>query len=146
MIALAASVVFWWQAGVLLDSLQTKSAQHDQSSNARVESFDKNRSELREELTAVNQMIRQLNQQWDVLLANVQPTRPSVRLLAVEVDAKSLAVRLVGHTARMAEMIDYVAALNDRPSVKGATLVRHEIDRESGGYRFVVEAQWADGR
>lgn len=145
-IALATSVVFWWQASELLDSLQRKSAQHDQLRATRVVSFDMNRGELREELTAVNQMIRQLNQQWDVLLANVQPTRPSVRLLAVEVDAKSQKVRLVGHTARVAEMIDYVAALNDRSSVKGASLVRHEVDRESGGYRFVVEAQWADGR
>lgn len=145
--ALVASVGFWWQAAAQVQTLtEQRTARLRPIQGQRAPLGEQAQGELRDEIQGVNQLIRQLNQQWDILLADVQPVRPTVRLLEVEVDARGQRVRLVGSTAKVAEMVDYVAELTNRASLKEVALARHEADKESGGYRFVVEAVWVDGR
>lgn len=98
---------------------------------------------VRLEIKAVNRQIRQLNQSWDVLLGDLRSYPGGVvRLLALEVDAHSGSIRVVGVAANTEAMTDYAAYLADQKSLREVLISHHEID--ANGVRFVVDGKWAE--
>lgn len=97
---------------------------------------------LRQEVQAVNRQIRQLNQSWETLFGDLR-TFPggNVRLLGVDVEARTGSVRVTGVAADATTMADYAAYLADKKSLRSVVLSRHEA--EGGSLRFVVDAKWA---
>ncbi len=98
---------------------------------------------LKQEVAAVNRQIRQLNQAWEVLFADLRAVPGShVRLLGVDVDARTGSVRVMGIAPDAAEMADYAAYLADKKAFRAVVLSRHEMD--ASRLRFVVDAKWAE--
>ncbi len=97
---------------------------------------------LRQEVQAVNRQIRQLNQSWETLFGDLR-TFPggAVRLLGVDVEARTGSVRVTGVAADATTMADYAAYLADKKSLRSVVLSRHEA--EGGGLRFVIDAKWS---
>lgn len=97
---------------------------------------------LRQEVQAVNRQIRQLNQSWETLFGDLR-TFPggAVRLLGVDVEARTGSVRVTGVAADATTMADYAAYLADKKSLRSVVLSRHEA--EGSSLRFVVDAKWA---
>ncbi len=98
---------------------------------------------LRQELDAANRQIRQLNQSWDGLLADLRSfPGDKIRMLGVDVDARGGTVRVAGVAADAATMADYAAYLAEKKSLRAVLLLRHEAD--AAGLRFVIDGRWSD--
>jgi Tfp pilus assembly protein PilN len=98
---------------------------------------------LRQEVQEVNRQIRQLNQAWEVLFGDLRSfPGAAVRLLAVDVDARTGSVRVTGLAADATTMADYAAYLAEKKSLRAVVLSRHEAD--AGGLRFVVDGKWTE--
>lgn len=153
LVAVLVSVGFAGLAGALwlvksnhLAELQAQPGHSEKSSVSRLISEDE-RIALREEITAVNRPIRQLNQQWDTLLAELQPTSAAVRLLEIDVDGITNRVRIVGRSPSIGNAVDFAAQLATRRELGEVVLARHEIEEGTQpAYRFIVEARWLSGR
>lgn len=145
--AALASLVWLSRSSASLESIQRARADNARASSVGGPRSDSRGSDaLREEIAAINRQVTRLNEQWDRLLANVQPSRPAVRILELDVNAQGRQIRVVGQAARVSEMMDYAAELAQRSTLLDVALVRHEADESGRGYRFQVEAKWADGR
>ncbi|MDR2506502.1 MAG: hypothetical protein LBD67_00665 [Candidatus Accumulibacter sp.] len=98
---------------------------------------------LQEEITVVNQQIRQLNQAWDKLFGDLRaPPDGGVDFMTLEVNARANSIRLELFARNVEIMTDYAARLSEKKSLKAVLISRHEQD--SRGIRFIVDAKWVE--
>lgn len=95
------------------------------------------------ELRQLRAQIALLNRDWLNLLENIVPAEGQVRLLGVDVDATTAAVRVTGRASDAAVANDYAKGLQARG--RGLHDVRLLLlERKSDGVHFEVSAQWAE--
>ncbi|MBU8975701.1 MULTISPECIES: hypothetical protein [unclassified Lysobacter] len=83
-----------------------------------------------------------LNRDWVKLLQEIVPAKGAVRLLGVDVNATTAAIRITGHAGDSAEANAYAEALQARGH--GLHDVRLLLlERKNGGIHFEVSARWA---
>lgn len=147
-VTLAMSLVWWWQSNAALRAVQLPASPERVMRPAAGSGASDGAAgaALRKEIETVNGHIDRLNEQWDRLLADTQPSVQSVRLLEIQLSARDNRLRAVGLSQSTAAMMDYAADLSRRPTWRDVALVRHERDETGAGYRFMVEATWATGR
>ena len=94
---------------------------------------------------AVNRAVLQLNVPWQVLrdaIANATPD--TVALLTLEPDADKHVLRITAEARTSEVMLGYVRQLDRQAILRGATLMRHEINEQdpNNPIRFQIDAMW----
>lgn len=91
-------------------------------------------------------VIRQLNLPWGRLFLKLEKARGDhVALLAIEPDANSNKIRVVGEAKDYLAMIDYVRGLSQGGELQSVYLLEHKMDEQNPDQpiRFSLEASWA---
>lgn len=102
---------------------------------------------IAQEVAAANDLIDQLARPWDELYRELETAAtPNVALLAVQPDAGSGAVRIIGEARRYADVLAYVARLEERPALGSVFLASHELRQGTGAraLAFTITAEWVD--
>ncbi|MDR0181443.1 hypothetical protein [Lysobacter arvi] len=95
------------------------------------------------ELRQLRAQIALLNRDWVKLLGDIVPAEGDVRLLGVDVNAATAAIRVTGRASDSAVANDYAKELQARG--RGLHEVRLLLlERKSDGVHFEVSAQWAE--
>jgi hypothetical protein len=96
----------------------------------------------KEEMAAAQTAMAELALPWEPLFAALESIdAPSVKLLAVEPDARKGKLRITAEAAGTPEIIAYVQALDTQPMLQDVFLSRQER-QEAGPYVFNIEAVW----
>ena len=101
----------------------------------------------KENLQAVNAIIRQLNLPWDALLEVLETTMPRrVAVLEVNPDAKSRRLRLVAEARNVKDMLAYVQHLRAHDLFESVVLTSHLVNEQDRNrpLHFELVAVWKD--
>lgn len=120
--------------------------------------------ELENRARVIGEAVRQLNLPVATLFKTLQPPKDvRVALLGVDLNAKAGAIsgtvgaagaagsagaagvlKIQAEAPDAAQMMAYVAFLDEQPLFKSVYLIKHEVSAASGvaAYRFLLEAQW----
>lgn len=128
---------------------KTKSIQHLQRTleEKKVRSLPtKTPSLSSEQITAINQAIKQLNLPWSDLFDAVEDSvSPTIALLRIAPDTSKQLIRFQAETKDVDQMIAYIEKLKASKYFTGVRITRHEIYEldPNRPIRFQFEAGWA---
>jgi hypothetical protein len=90
----------------------------------------------------VNEQIALLNRDWSALLAQLVPDSPRVRLLAMDANPATGAVRITGAAEAAVQANAYAERLQRGAVVRDVRLVL--LERKPARVQFEITAQWTD--
>lgn len=96
---------------------------------------------------SAGQVASTLNTPWSRLLTSLGATaRKDVALLGVEPSVAKRSVRLTAEARDDAEMLAYLAALQQDPRLSSVVLASHQVQAQAPGtpVRFQIQALWGD--
>lgn len=133
-------------------TLETKieSLQHPQVSRSAKPFSASQLTGKREEMAAVDSVIKDLALPWESLFATLEninsqnTAAPEIRLLSVEPNPRQHKLRLTAESTSVDAMLDYVRVLSQQPMLKEVLLQTHEQSHDGRAMpiSFVVEAIW----
>lgn len=94
---------------------------------------------------AVNSAVAQLNLPWDDIFNAIEAaTPPQVSLLSIQPEPRSAQLKIGAQSSGSDDMIAYLRALEQQPSVERVYLTKHEHVRDgfSEVLRFQIQVQW----
>jgi len=97
---------------------------------------------------AINAAVARLNLPWaDILDALEAATPEPVSVLSVRPDPRSAQIKIEAQSSHAEDMIGYLAALEQQPSIGHVYLTKHERVHDGFGevIRFEIEVQWRGG-
>lgn len=106
-------------------------------------------TQLAEEITHANTIIRQLNLPWDKLFLALESTaNDRVALLAIQPDTRKQLIQLSGEARNLEAVLDYLAQLRSQETLEQIVLTGHEIKLQDPDkpVRFSLSAKWATTR
>lgn len=142
----AIGMLAYWRSG--LDArLQQSERRLEQAMSRRPEmriprpAADAKRSAS--ELRQLQVQIALLNRDWVKLLQELVPAKGNVRLLEVDVNSATAAIRITGRAGDSNEANAYAEALQARGDLlRDVRLLL--LERKNGGIHFEVSARWAE--
>lgn len=94
-----------------------------------------------DELRVLNAQIHLLNRDWPQLLNAIAPSSRDIRLLSLDVDPGTAAIRITGQATTLAMANSYARSLEAANPLRKVRLVL--LERRPGGVFFELTANWA---
>lgn len=125
------------------DQLAKRSGRTPQKASLNAPSLPK------ENLQAINAIVRQLNLPWDELFEALESTMPrKVAILEVNPDAKSRRLRVVAEVRNDKDMLAYLKLLRAVPLFESVVLTSHQVNEQDRNHplHFEFMAIWKEDR
>ncbi len=97
------------------------------------------------EVKHAREILLQLSMPWNELFASVESVEaPNVALLGIESDIDKQRVKISAEAKNLGAMLDYLRALEGRPTFADVYLQSHQIQQQDPQHpvRFVLTATW----
>lgn len=102
-----------------------------------------------EQVTSVNNAIRQINLPWHRLLRDIEAATPKdIALLSIQPDAEHSSLKGTAEAPTPSGMLNYLSQLKNVGKFESVVLTRHELNEQDPmrPYRFQFEAHWQEAQ
>ena len=133
---------FWSNRVERMEKQQQQKASPRTRATSRIREFSQ---EIEKEITQANAILDQLNLPWEMLFDSIEhAATEDIALLSLQPNFTNRSLRLSGEAKSMAELLDFVEALERELVFENVHLLNYKIKQESPQRPiiFLLNAEW----